>query len=247
GSGVGGVGLRRGKGRWRTRRFQARDFWFSEVSGKATTEITELIAVQHHENDDGNEIEVETDRVASRRGRLFRVPASRPEDEREWIAKQYSDLDYAGVPTGDIQDLVGVDVSGSQIQIYAVLLGLRQLEDALRKNRAKTISARRAWAKHKDPRDPFELPNEYAGPDDERLQSAMKQAVMDAMYDAKPGLIAERLEDEGLELGTAANLRQVLEDHELGLDVIAAQWKPAMRTIVARAHNADPFSGITFT
>src|SRR5262249_30202715 len=114
------------------RRFQARDFWFSEVSGKAATEIAEPIDVQHYEDDYGNEIEVETDRVASRRGRLFRVPASRSADEREWIEKQYSDPDYAGVPTDDIQDLVGVDVSGSQIQIYAILLGLRKLDDALK-------------------------------------------------------------------------------------------------------------------
>jgi hypothetical protein len=84
------------------RRFQARDFWFSEVSGKAATEIAEHIDLEHYEDDDGNVIEVETDRVASRRGRLFRVPASRPPDEREWIAKQYSDPDYAGVPTDDI-------------------------------------------------------------------------------------------------------------------------------------------------
>jgi hypothetical protein len=229
------------------RRFQARDFWFSEVSGKAATETAEPIDLQHYEDDDGNEIEVETDRVASRRGRLFRVPASRPADEREWIAKHWSDPDYAGMPTDDIQDLVGVDVSGSQIQIYAVLLGLQKLEAALRKNRAKAIFAGRAWAKHKDPRDPFELPDNYTGPQDERLQSAMKQAVMEAMYDAKPGLIAERLEDEGLGLGTAANLSRFLEDRELGLDVIATRWKPAMRKIAARAHHTDAFAGITFT
>src|SRR5262249_42028102 len=158
------------------RRFQARDFWFSEISGKAATEITEPIDLEHYEDDYGHEVQVETDRVASRRGRLFRAPASRPLDEREQIIKQRfddpEDLALAGVPTAEIQDLVGVDVSGSQIQIYAVLLGLRKLEDALRENPAKAIFAWRAWAKHKDQRDRFELPNGYDGPRDERLQDA---------------------------------------------------------------------------
>jgi DNA-dependent RNA polymerase len=217
------------------RRFQARDFWFSEVSGKSATEMfVPGGGVYHFEDEDGNETEVEVDRVASRRGRLFRVAASLPEGEHEWI-------------TEDIQDLVGVDVSGSQIQIYAVLLGLRKLENELRHNPAKTIFAWRAWQRSRDPRDPFELPDDYTGPDDERLQSAMKQAVLEAMYDAKPALIAERLEDEGHGLGTAANLNQFLVDRELGLDVIVKRWKPAMRKIAAQAYKADPYKGITFT
>jgi hypothetical protein len=233
------------------RRFQARDFWFSEVSGKAATETAEPIDLQHYEDDYGNEIAVETDRMASRRGRLFRVAASTTDEEREQRLREndrnYPFEQYNPDLLDSRQDLVGVDVSGSQIQIYAVLLGLRKLEDALGWKPAKAIFAGRAWAKHKDPRDPFELPDEYAGPDDERLQAAMKQAVMEAMYDAKPSLIAERLEDEGLGLGTAANLSRFLDDHELGLDVIATRWKPAMRKIAARAHHTDPFAGITLT
>jgi hypothetical protein len=233
------------------RRFQARDFWFSEVSGKAATEIAEEIDLQHYEDDYGIEIAVQTDRVASRRGRLFRVPASRPSDERESIIKQQfddpEDLALAGVPTADIQDLVGVDVSGSQIQIYAVLLGLQKLESELKKNPAKAIFAWRAWTKHKDPRDPFELPDTYTGPRDERLQDAAKFSVMTWLYDSKPPVIAERLEDDGIELGTAANLKLLLEDHELGLDVIATKWKPAMRRIAGRAYEADRYAGAMLT
>jgi DNA-dependent RNA polymerase len=75
----------------------------------------------------------------------------------------------------------------------------------------------------------------------------MKQAVMEAMYGAKPALIAERLEEESRGLGTAANLSQFLGDHELGLDVIATRWKPAMRKIAARAYRADTFAGIVLT
>src|SRR5262249_47056421 len=161
-----------------------------EVSGKAATEIAEPIDLQHYEDDYGNEIEFETDRVASRRGRLFRAPASRPSDEREQIIKQQfddpEDLALARVPTGDIQDLVGVDVSGSQIQIYAVLLGLRKLEDALRKDPAKVILAWRAWHRSHDTRDPFQLPDGYIGPSDPQLQDAVKLSMMTWLYDSKP-------------------------------------------------------------
>jgi hypothetical protein len=207
------------------RRFQACDFWFSEVSGKPATDLIEESGGGHFEDEYGHEIEVVDERVASRRGRLFRVAASRTLAEREWIEKQGGEI-AALTPTEDMQDLKGVDVSGSQIQIYAVLLGLPKLEEKLRKDSAKVVFAWRAWARHRDPRDPFKLPDFYAGPHDERLQAAAKQLVMEALYDAKSSLIADRLEDEGHPLGTAANLDRFLLDDELQLDLIAKKWKP---------------------
>ncbi len=229
------------------RRFQAKDFWFSEISGKAATEIAEQIDLGHYEDDYGNEIEVEVDRVASRRGRLFRVAASRPLAEREWIEKQGGEIAASAPPTSDIQDLVGVDVSGSQIQIYAVLLGLRKLEALLRVQPAKALFAWHAWTRHRDPHDLFKLPDHYTGAHDEHLQAAAKQLVMGALYDAKSPLIADRLEEEGHALGTAANLDRFLLDHELELDVIATRWKPAMRKIAALAYQASGYAGIKFT
>jgi hypothetical protein len=128
-----------------------------------------------------------------------------------------------------------------------VLLGLETLEDKLRKEPAKAIFAWRAWRRHLDPADPFELPGGYDGPRDERLQAAAKQLVMESLYDAKSPLIADRLEDEGHNLGTARNLDRFLLDHELELDVIATQWKPAMRRIAALAYKADRYAGIVLT
>ncbi|MGH7391931.1 MAG: DNA-directed RNA polymerase [Candidatus Rokuibacteriota bacterium] len=232
------------------RRFQARDFWFSEISGKAATEIAELLDGGYVEDEDGNEYEASVDLVTTRRGRLFRVAASTSAEERERRAREnernYPFESYDPKLLDSRQDLVGVDVSGSQIQIYAVLLGLRKLEDLLRTNRSAAVWAWRAWTKHKDPRDPFELPRDYTGPRDERLQAAAKAGVMTWLYDSKPPVIAERLDNEGHGLGTAANLKMLLEDDELGLDVIARKWKPAVRRLAAQAYKQSRYTGIVF-
>jgi len=233
------------------RRFQARDFWFSEITGKTSSEIaepTERYSWSTHE--------IEVTRVASRRGRLFRVAASRSQRDREISDSQVGMtlLHLAtsdSMPTSDIQDLVGVDVSGSQIQIYAVLLGLRTFEEELRTNPAKAIFAWRAWDRHTDARDPFTLPDEYTGPDDPQLQAAVKYAELTSLYDSKPDRIVERLEDDpdeyGPGLGTAANLALFLRDRELGLDVIEQRWKPTMRRIAALAYKTDKYAGVELT
>jgi hypothetical protein len=67
------------------------------------------------------------------------------------------------------------------------------------------------------------------------------------LYDSKPPKIVERLEENGTELGTAKNLKMLLEDHELELHVIAKKWKPAMRRIAALAYEASRYTGVVLT
>src|SRR5262249_26858455 len=90
------------------RRFQALDFWLTEVSGKDVRTV-DLTPVLIDEDENGVALEYTPIERTTRRGRLFSIAASRAESDREWIAKQFSDPDYASVPTGDRQDLVGVD------------------------------------------------------------------------------------------------------------------------------------------
>jgi hypothetical protein len=204
------------------RRYQALDFWPTEVSGK----------------DNQRTLMGSSPIITSRRNRLFRVRASAP------LPNQITDI------LGERQDLYGVDVSGSQIQICATLLGLRDLENALRKDSFKDLASRRVWIRDSDPTDPFKLPDDHGyDPDgDDRLKEALKSAAMTYLYDSPIAMVAARLRDEpdefGRGLGKTENLAQILNDEELQLDVIAKKWRPACRRIAKRA---DAYAGVSFT
>jgi hypothetical protein len=120
--------------------------------------------------------------------------------------------------------LVAVDVSGSQIQIYAFLLGLRNLEKHLREASSyKKAAALRAWQRHDDPGDPFELPEGYdRTPLDKRLWATLKAVTMTSLYGSPPNKVIERLSDDPYEygpgLGTTHNLKLFLDDDVLELN-----------------------------
>jgi len=211
------------------RRYQAFDFWFSETSGK------------DQQSERVNLGSADLTVTKNRRGRLFRAGASTTAGELGF------DL------IGPRQEFIGVDVSGSQVQIFAVLLGLRQLEDKLRTESYKDIAAKRLWERHNDPRDSFTLPegHDYADGSDSRLKEAAKSATMTWMYGSPPSKVVERLaespDDFGAGLGAASNLLRFLRDDELQLDQIEARWKKACNRIAQRAWREDRYAGIVFT
>src|SRR5262249_7298565 len=191
-------------------------------------------------------------RRRSRRSRLFRIAASRPAELRAatWLEND-GGLPASGIDiTRDRQELVGEDISGSQIQIFAVLLGLRKLERRLRTTPYKELAAQRAWDRDRDPTDPFKLPDghDYEGASDPRLKEATKKATMTWLYGSPPAEIVEQIEDDpeqfGRGLGTPANLSLFLRDEKLELTSVEEQWRPACRRITKRV---NLYAGVIFT
>src|SRR5262249_39549748 len=151
--------------------------------------------------------EIDVPRRTTRRGRLFSVAVPLPP------------ADGLSDKVVERRDLVGADVSGSQIQILAVLLGLRDLEAKCQERPYKEIAAVRAWARHQDETDTFKLPNGYDDEHDRRLQEALKKATMTSLYGSSGNEIARKLrkapDEYGPGLGSGRNIDDFLGDAEL--------------------------------
>jgi hypothetical protein len=210
------------------RRYQALDFWPTEVSGK----------------DKRQTLMGQFPVTRGRRGLMFRADASAKPNTGNVVADLLGD---------ERQELYGFDVSGSQIAIFSVLLGLRPLEDALRQQSFKELASRRAWKRDSDPSDLFKLPDghDYDRNGDDRLKEALKSATMTYLYGSPIAMVVERLKakpDEfGRGLGTARNLGYFLNDTELQLDQIKRRWMKACARIARLAHQYDDYAGVTFT
>src|SRR5262249_8783385 len=182
--------------------------------------------------------------VTSRRGRLFRAAASGLED-------RYADDGFVDDFAGDRRPLVGVDVSASQVQILAVFLGLRDLEDMFQGRRYWDVPPERALARHQDTADDFSLPDGFEE-NDPRFQAALKKAVMTWLYNSSIESIVKTLasapSEYGPGLGSKTNVSLLLYDEKLKLHGIEDWFKPACRRIAQQAWEADPYlTGLTFT
>ncbi|MBI4381965.1 MAG: hypothetical protein HY574_12350 [candidate division NC10 bacterium] len=90
-------------------------------------------------------------------------------------------------PDGKICNLTGVDISSSQTQIIALLIGSDALLGitASKEKSLKDRLAEWAWTKHQDPGDTFKLREgckPYSGPKDERLRDLVKNLWMRVCY-----------------------------------------------------------------
>jgi hypothetical protein len=147
--------------------------------------------------------------------------------------------------------LVGVDISSSQVQILAVFLGLKDLEDLFKGRRYWDIVAERAWERHQDKNDDFKIPG-FAGPGDFYLRAALKETVMTWLYNNPLRKIRRTLATSSSEygpgLGSERNISLLLRDEKLKLRGIDDWFKPACRLIAEQAWEADPYlTGLTFT
>jgi hypothetical protein len=228
------------------RRYQSLDFWPTEVSGKDVQ--SEVIGVSE-------QYDAAFRRTTSRRGRLFRIGASRSLSAR-WQAIRRLEAPAALMPEdfpdlADRQDLVGVDVSASQLQILAVFLGITKLEAQLQERPYKEIAAERAWQRDQNVRDPFKLPKGFDGARDLYLQESVKRAAMTFIYGSAPHTIARTLAtswgEYGPGLGATRNVNLFLEDQEVGFREIAQWFKPACTEIGRTAYKADRYAGVVFT
>lgn len=226
--------IRSGHYKLMNRRYQAANFWPTEVTTR----------------DSRDDVGVATDirgvgdlvvwMSAASRGRWFRAPTDYQPD---WI--------------GDRLPLYSADVSASQIQILAVFLGLEQLETAVTERSLKTFLAERAWERSEDRADPFRLPSGFKGRDDPRLYAAVKTATMTHLYGSDLARVAFRLREPrnraqfGPGLGDKANLARLLHDPQLHLqDVIGSKnvpgFLPACREVARIAYERDPYDGVRF-
>lgn len=237
------VEIRSGFSKVVNRRYHPLHFWPVEVSGKDVRE--ELVAVQG-----GEDWELETWELASRRGRWFSADAISSSDKRaRTVERLFPEVDPTDARFRDCQPLVGFDVSSSQLQILAVLLGLADLEAEVTTQSFKEVLAGRVWRRHADSRDTFTLPSGFAGPTDPNLAEAIKVAVMTRLYGSEPETVARNLTMKpgqfGPGLGDAANVRSLF-DKTVGLDTILEEFLPACQMIAARVCDADPYGGVVF-
>jgi hypothetical protein len=238
----------------RTRRFQAVNVWPPEVSAGEETVLAippdagaMLIqaAAELHGDEYAKSIGVPRALVQPQRTRWFPV--------RTFAACPEGVASVAWVPRSKLQALTGLDVSGSQAQILAVLMGLRDVEKELRELPFKTLVALSARALHQ--RGELRLPNallEDAGLLEANAKSGMKllygaserNLARDLQRDPErygPGLDAETLRTLFKKTPVIAQLRQFLTACEAVARAACAK-SPSDGVWVV-----DPFDGVSFT
>lgn len=146
--------------------------------------------------------------------------------------------------------LVGVDVSSSQTQILAVLLGLEKLHTHASSSEKpfKKYLAELAWRKNKDPNDPFTLRGGYEGATDERLIELVKWLWMRALYGSPVWQVVQDQREEPSVYGpgwTAKNAMRFLTSLPWYEDV--GHFLNACRRLVKHACQDDPYRGVVFT
>lgn len=168
-------------------------------------------------------------------------------------------------PEGKPCRLVGWDISSSQTQIIATLLGIEELENLAMVWRDKTaenkpfkaIMAQWAWEKHQNPDDPFKLRggrgkiSAYTGPEDKRLQELCKQLWMRVSYG---GSIKAAVEETDKSINapmfgpgwTKENAERFWNDLDTRFPSMHT-FLEACQQIAAIAYTQNPSAGVTFT
>jgi len=187
------------------RRYQAAHFWPAEVVGKDIVE---------------RQLDADTpqiDMIASRRGRWFRAKSKFEMAEagkEQKTAERWASDGWVDDWAGELRQLQAVDVSSSQLQILAVFCGLTDLENSLKERPFKEVIAAEAWRRSEDHTDKFTLPDGFGRPRDEKLNNAIKMAVMTSIYGSRPPDVAHMLReswaDYGPGLGDAENIKRLL-------------------------------------
>ncbi len=155
-------------------------------------------------------------------------------------------------------DLVGFDISSSQTQIIATLLGIEKLERLTMEPSGKSFKetmAEWAWKKHEDPDDKFKLnqnlgivPN-YAGPTDKRLQELCKTLWMRVSYGSTVWSVVEDQKYAHETYGpgwTWLNAHRFLEYLYTEFPEVQI-FLNACRRMAQLAYERDPYSGVELT
>jgi hypothetical protein len=153
--------------------------------------------------------------------------------------------------------LIGLDISSSQMQIIATFLGIETLEKASMVSAEiplKEVMAERAWERHCDPNDEFRFRKilgaaDYEGPKDKRLQELIKVLLMRVSYGSTPWAVVN---DQNLDPGTygpgwtVKSASLFLEDFYREFPGVETFLQACCR-IAEITYRNDPYAGVTFT
>jgi hypothetical protein len=145
-----------------------------------------------------------------------------------------------GLPLGDF---IGLDVSGSQAQILAVVMGLRQVEEQLHEMPFKRLVALSMRALHK--RGTLVLPRELTT-NDTLLENVAKGAGMPGLYGGRPSNIAAELRRDPDRYGPGldtAGVQTVFRRVPILQQLLA--FLPICKAVGVEACKASPTAGVT--
>lgn len=175
--------------------------------------------------------------------------------------------------TGEICELVGYDISSSQTQIIATLLGIESLEKLIMGENGRSFKrfmAEWAWQKHKVRKGDFflnhdlkvakdssvsndmwlqKLCRDYTGSDDPRLQELCKALWMRVSYGSSPWEIAPKQRSDLKTYGpgwTIKNAYLFLEDLYKKFPEVRI-FLNLCRRIARIAYKRNRYTGVTFT
>jgi hypothetical protein len=189
------------------RRFQWKNFWPGDVSGKPKRWELSPHGTKYK---------------TSPRARWFAVEGAR--DKNDALLT-------------DAEALGGYDISSSQTQILAVLLGLKKLEGIARAQPFKMYLARRAWRLSQAGR--LTIPK-YQSSDDEDLISFVKELWLRVLYGSRVGQIVHDADPRWTTAQAQALLNAVPEYQEI------SRFLAACERLAEVAYKRDPFEGVVF-
>jgi hypothetical protein len=213
-----------------TRRFQARNVWPSEQS--TSRELLDVLSVPRHAVVDGKVARIaDTAFVATtpQRIRWYKVRRAAPS-----LA-----INDPEVSSWDYDNLTGLDVSGSQAQILAVIMGLRDVERDLREAPFKKLVVLSARALQE--RGELRIPDGMSNPE---LEESGKTSML-RLYGAEYKNIARGMKREPWLYGPGFDA-EALETWFTKTSVVDALtgWLDVCRAVAANACEKSPTAGV---
>lgn len=151
---------------------------------------------------------------------------------------------------GKNQKLVGFDISSSQMQIIATLLGDSVLEsESMNPNKSfKKGMAERVWAQRDTLLSASKAVRSYSGPDDKRLQSLVKELIMRVSYGSKSGEVEKDERSHPGEFGPgweSGGATEFITKFNRDFPKIAL-FRQACKKVAIVVMELDEYSGVRF-
>jgi hypothetical protein len=150
---------------------------------------------------------------------------------------------YTDSPSPPLENLSGLDVSGSQAQILAVVMGLRDLEEQLHRTPFKKLVALSIRALQKQGK--VRISRKLLG-NDTKLENVAKGVGMPALYGGRPSRIADKLrrDPDSYESGLdTAGVKLLLKNDPTLRQLLA--FLPICEAVGHAACEANPTAGVT--
>jgi hypothetical protein len=223
----------------RTRRFQAVNVWPSEASSSEEIskpippKVSEAILQIARYLYGSERADAPTEYVVPQRIRWFKVRTFRPAPPKPGEF----------VPDPELEDLYGLDVSGSQAQILAVVLGLRDVENQLAETPFKKLMAFSIRTLHRTGK--VSMPHEVLE-NAAWLENVGKDTTMPGLYGGRPSKLAQNTQRDPDRYGpgVTADFVEALFKHDPILHQLLA-FLPVAEAVARGACARDPVAGVT--